>query len=217
MLNASTETSASAEPAWLQWVRKLQAIAQNGLLFTENPYDRERYEAIREVAGEMLAAGTGEPLEVIAGMFAAQTGYATPKVDVRGVVFRDGEILLVREAQDGLWTLPGGWADPNESPSESVTREVREESGFHTRATKLLALYDRSRHRHVPLHPFHVYKAFVRCEIESGEAKPSLETLEARFFPENGIPELSLARTTPAQIARCFQHLRHPEWPADFD
>jgi ADP-ribose pyrophosphatase YjhB (NUDIX family) len=205
------------EPRWLEWSRELQAIAQNGLLFSENTYDRERYEAIRHVAARILAAGSGEPLEAISGLFAAQAGYATPKVDVRGVVFRDDQILLVREAQDGLWTLPGGWADPNESPSESVTREIAEESGFTTRAVKLLALLDRAKHPHTPPHAFHVYKLFIRCEIESGEPRPSLETLEAAFFPEDRIPALSLARVLPAQIARCFQHLRHPAWPADFD
>jgi len=204
-------------PQWLEWSRKLQAIAQNGLLFTRDPYDRERYEAIRAIAAGIMSAGAGEPLEVVAGLFSGQVGYATPKVDVRGVAFRDDKILLVRESQDGLWTLPGGWADPNESPSESVTREVFEESGFQSRATKLLAVFDRAKHHHLPLHPFHVYKLFIRCEIQSGEAKPSLETLEVGFFAENSIPDLSIARVTPGQIARCFQHLRHPEWSTDFD
>jgi ADP-ribose pyrophosphatase YjhB (NUDIX family) len=204
-------------PAWLERARKLQAIAQNGLLFAKDPYDRERYEDIREIAARMMAEGTGEPLEVVTGIFGGQAGYATPKVDVRGVVFREEKILLVQEAQDGLWTLPGGWADPNESPSESVTREVREESGFATRAVKLLAVFDRAKHNHVPLHPFHVYKLFIRCEIESGEARPSMETLDVAFFAEDRVPELSLARVVPAQIARFFQHLHHPEWMADFD
>jgi ADP-ribose pyrophosphatase YjhB (NUDIX family) len=204
-------------PQWLEWSRKLQAIAQNGLLFTKDPYDRERYEEIRGIAARMMAEGSGETLEVVTGLFSGQAGYATPKVDVRGVVFRDEKILLVQEAQDGLWTLPGGWADPNESPSESVTREVWEESGFATRSVKLLAVFDRAKHNHVPLHPFHVYKLFIRCEIESGEARPSMETLDVAFFAEDRVPELSLARVVPAQIARLFQHLHHPEWMADFD
>jgi ADP-ribose pyrophosphatase YjhB (NUDIX family) len=206
-----------AQPAWLEWSRELQAISQNGLLFCENPYDRQRYEAIRDIAARMMASGSGGEVEVISGLFSGQAGYATPKVDVRGVVFRDGQILLVREAQDGLWTLPGGWADPNESPSESVVREIFEEAGFTTRAVKLLALLDRAKHAHVPPHAFHVYKLFIRCEIESGEARPSIETLDVAFFPENDIPDLSIARVTPRQIARCFDHLRHPEWVADFD
>jgi ADP-ribose pyrophosphatase YjhB (NUDIX family) len=204
-------------PPWLEWSRKLQAIAQNGLLFSQNPYDRERYESIRDIAAQIIAAGSGEPLDLISGIFAAQTGYATPKVDVRGVVFRDNQILLVREAQDSLWSLPGGWADPNESPSESVTREIYEESGFVTRALQLLAVLDRSKHPHTPPHPFHVYKLLIRCEIESGAPRPGLDTLDAAFYPENALPDLSLARVTPAQIARCFEHLRHPILPTDFD
>jgi ADP-ribose pyrophosphatase YjhB (NUDIX family) len=204
-------------PSWLEWSRKLQAIAQNGLLFTENQYDRERYESVREIAAQIMSAASGEPIETITGIFAAQTGYATPKVDVRGVVFRHEQILLVREAQDNLWTLPGGWADPNESPSESVTREILEETGFTTRALKLLAVFDREKHAHIPPYPFHVYKLLILCEIESGAPRPSSETLEVAFFPENSIPDLSLARVTPSQISRCFQHKYHPEWPADFD
>jgi ADP-ribose pyrophosphatase YjhB (NUDIX family) len=205
------------QPRWLEWGRELQAIAQNGLLFSTNVYDRERYEAIRKVATEVMACGSDETIEVISGLFSGQSGYATPKVDVRGVVFRDEEILLVREAQDGLWTLPGGWADPNESASEAVRREIYEEAGFVTRGSKLLAVFDRAKHGHTPTYAFHIYKLFVRCEIESGEARPSMETLEVAFFPEDRIPELSVARVTVGQIARCFQHLRHPEWPTDFD
>ena len=205
------------EPDWLLWAREVQATAQTGLAFTKDPYDRERYEAVRDVAAQMMMTSSDTPLDVITGLFNAQTGYATPKVDMRGVVFRDGQILMVREAQDGLWTLPGGWADPNESPSESVTREIFEEAGFTTKARKILAVYDRSKHGHVPPHPFHVYKLLVLCEIESGTARPSLETLEVAFFPQDGIPPLSLARVTANQIARCFEHFRHPDWPTDFD
>jgi ADP-ribose pyrophosphatase YjhB (NUDIX family) len=217
--------SPSGGPQWLAWARELQAIAQNGLHFTKDGYDRERFEAVREIAAQMMAAGSEAPVEAIVGLFGKQAGYATPKVDVRGVVFRDEQILLVRESEDNLWTLPGGWCDPNESPSESVTREIVEEAGFHTQAVKLLAVFDRAKHNHLPLHPFHVYKLFIRCEIEQHAAaheyepalKPNLETLESAFFAEDQIPELSIGRVTMAQIARMFQHLRHPEWPADFD
>lgn len=205
------------QPPWLEWSRELQAIAQNGLLFSKDPYDRQRYEAIRSVAAQIMAAGSGQPLDVIAGLFSDQVGYATPKLDARGVVFRDDEILLVREATDGRWALPGGWVDPNESPSESVTREISEEAGFKTHAIKLIALLDRAKHAHLPPHAFSVYKLFIRCEIESGEPRPSIETLEVAFFPEDRIPPLSIGRVTPAQIARCFDHLRHPDLPTDFD
>jgi ADP-ribose pyrophosphatase YjhB (NUDIX family) len=208
----------SPHPKWLDWSRELQAISQNGLLFAGNPYDRQRYEALRDIAAQMMAAGSADTsIATITALFDQQTGYATPKVDVRGVVFRDGQILLVREAQDGLWTLPGGWADPNESPSESVVREISEEAGFQTRPIKLLALYDRAKHPHSPPHPFHVYKLFIHCEILSGAPRPSLETLDVAFFGEHAIPDLSVARVTAFQIARCFEHSRHPDWPTDFD
>lgn len=145
--------------------------------------------------------------------------YPTPKVDVRGVVFRDGRILLVREVVDGRWTLPGGWADVGESLSEAVVREVREESGYETRAAKLLALYNLGRFQDGrPLRP-NVYKLFVRCELVGSEpaAIDGFETAEARFFAEDELPDLSAPRGTRAQLARLFEHARNPDLPADFD
>src|SRR5512136_250247 len=139
----------SLEPHWLQWARQLQAIAQNGLTYAQNAYDVERYTAVRQIAAEMMAAGSDTDLSRVLDLFSGEVGYATPKVDVRGVVFRGDALLLVKElVDDGRWTLPGGWADPNESPGEAVVREVFEESGFQTRAVKLLAVYDRSKHPH---------------------------------------------------------------------
>jgi ADP-ribose pyrophosphatase YjhB (NUDIX family) len=206
------------DPPWLAWARRLQAIAQTGLTYAENHYDVERYEQIRAVASEMMAAGSGAPVEQICDLFAGQSGYTTPKVDVRGVAFHDNRVLLVRELRDeGRWTLPGGWADVSDAPSEACVREIREESGFVARAVKLLAVYDRSRHPHQPPHPFYVYKLFFLCEITGGEATTSSETGGAAFFGEHEIPELSISRVTPQQIARFFEHLRHPEWMADFD
>ena len=207
----------SQEPRWLDWTRRLQAIAQTGLAYTEGVYDRERYRDIQEIAAEILGSHTGMEVDAVRALWANETGYATPKVDVRGVVFREDALLLVREREDGKWTLPGGWADVQASPAENVVREIQEESGFLTRAVKLRAVYDRSRHPHVPLFPHHVYKLFFRCEIIGGEAAESLETSEVAFFREHEIPDLSLSRVLPAQIDRFFQHLRNPEWPTDFD
>jgi len=153
------------EPDWIRWAREIQAIAQTGLHFSDSAYDRERYERLRDIAVEMFANGSDATKSSIRASFTAQTGYATPKVDVRGVVIKDGQILLVREISDGLWTLPGGWADVNNSPSEAVVREIREESGFVTRATRLIAVFDRSKHGHLPPFPFHVYKLFIACEL----------------------------------------------------
>jgi ADP-ribose pyrophosphatase YjhB (NUDIX family) len=201
---------------WLEWTRRIQAIAQAGLTYTEGPFDRERYHALQRIAAEMLAEHTGmDPVRSL-GLFAGESGYPTPKVDVRGVVFRDDRLLLVREREDGLWTLPGGWADVGESPREAVEKEIREETGYHTRAVKLLAVWDRDRHGAPPL-PWYVYKLAIRCELVGGEAADSIETEAAGFFAEDEIPPLSRGRIMPGQIARIFEHHRHPEWPTEFD
>ncbi len=205
------------EPDWIRWAREIQAIAQTGLHFSESVYDRERYERLRDIAAAMFAARSDATESAIRATFAAQTGYATPKVDVRGVVLKDNQILLVRETSDGLWTLPGGWADVNDSPSEAVVREIREESGFLTRATRLIALFDRSKHAHQPLFPFHVYKLFIACELLGGSAQTSNETSEVGFFDPDRLPPLSVGRVTPDQIAICIRGWNDPHSPTRFD
>jgi ADP-ribose pyrophosphatase YjhB (NUDIX family) len=202
---------------WMEWVTRLQAVAQNGLLFSENDYDRERYQAVQSITAEILAAGSGADLETVRHMLDHQTGYATPKVDVRGVVFEGDRILLVEEKADGGWTLPGGWADVHETPSEAVAREVWEESGFRVKPVKLLAAWDRTLHGHEPPHPFRIYKLFFLCALEGGEAKTSDETTDVGFFKEDAIPPLSMGRTTPSQIRRLFEHHRDPSMLTDFD
>jgi ADP-ribose pyrophosphatase YjhB (NUDIX family) len=204
--------------AWLEWAQRLQAIAQNGLTYSNNPYDIERYEQLRAIAAEIMAAHTGTEPHYILDLFQAEVGYATPKVDVRGAVFREHKILLVREKEDGRWTLPGGWVDIGESPSDAVEREVFEESGYQTRATKLVALYDRNhpRHGHTPF-AHHVYKLFFQCELLGGAAAASIETEGADFFAKDEIPELSLTRVVYSQIDRLFEHYFEPTLPTDFD
>jgi len=208
---------ATSNTRWLDWSKRLQAIAQSGLTYAHDPFDLERYKALRQMAAEMLAEGSGLEQAVILGLLEKETGYATPKVDVRGVVFRDDKLLLVREQSDGKWTLPGGWAEVCASPAENVVREVYEESGFVTRATKILAVFDRSKHPHEPPFAFHVYKLFLLCSILGGTETVSLETDSVGFFGEQEIPELSITRVTPAQVSRMFEHHRDPDLPADFD
>jgi ADP-ribose pyrophosphatase YjhB (NUDIX family) len=203
-------------PQWLEWVQRLQAIAQTGLTYTRDPFDVERYEAVREVAAEVAATRTDADVTHVRDLFAGEVGHATPKVDVRAAVFRGEAILLVRERAEGLWTLPGGWADIGESAGEAVVREAYEESGYRTCAVKLLALYDRNKHAHPP-YPFHVFKLFFQCELIGGEPTHSMETDGVEFFREDKLPELSVTRVTSEQIARFFEHLRHPDWPTDFD
>lgn len=205
------------DPVWLKWAKELAAISQNGLTYSENAYDIERYQAVRRIAAEMMSARSDQDANTFMTIFAGEEGYATPKVDVRGAVFRENKILLVQEKIDGGWTLPGGWTDPCQSPSECVIREIREESGYETEARRLLAVYDRSKHPHEPPMPFHVYKLFFLCEITGGSPKVSHETTAVEFFAENRIPELSVSRVLPDQIARMFEHYRNPDLPVDFD
>ena len=201
---------------WIKWAQKLQAIAQNGLNFSQNPFDRLRYEDIKVVAAQIFSSFTGTGTTAIMDIFDSQAGYATPKVDVRGVIFKDEKILLVKELSDGGWTLPGGWVDVGESPSQAVEREVWEESGYIVQAVKLMAVYDRNLHGHPP-HPFQIYKLFFLCQLTGGNAVDSIETTQASFFTEEEIPPLSLARTTPGQIKRAFEYNRQPDLETDFD
>ena len=204
------------QPNWLDWAQRVQAIAQSGLTYSTNQYDIERYEALRDLAAEMMAKGSASPVAPIRDLFAGQSGYATPKVDMRAAVFRENRILLVQECEDGTWSLPGGWADVGESPAEAIVREVREESGYETRAVKLLAVYDRNKHGHPPF-PFHAYKIFFLCELIGGEAAVSNETTGVDWYAEDALPPLSTTRVMPAQIHRLFEHYRNPQWPTDFD
>ncbi len=200
----------------LEWIRKVQAIAQNGLAFSQDPFDRERYLQLQELAVSALHTELDVPLERAAAFWEGEYGYATPKVDVRGAVFEDERVLLVRERSDGRWTLPGGWVDVNDAPSQAVAREILEESGYQARAVKLAALIDRNRHPHPPsVH--HIYKLMFLCELLGGHATTSLETDAVAFFPLTGLPELSTGRILSSQIQRLYQHQLDRTLPTDFD
>jgi ADP-ribose pyrophosphatase YjhB (NUDIX family) len=208
--------SRAMDPDWLDWAKRLQALAQTGLAFCRDPYDRERYTSVSAIAAAMIAAGSGAEPQRLTALLGAEEGYATPKVDVRAAAFREARVLLVKERADGRWTLPGGWADIGESPRSAVEREAREESGYEVRAVKLAAVYDRNRHAHTP-HLYHIWKLFFVCDITGGAASASLETEAAEFFALDALPPLSVGRVTAAQIAHMFEHCRHPEWPTTFD
>jgi ADP-ribose pyrophosphatase YjhB (NUDIX family) len=202
----------------LSIARELQALAQTGLHYTEGHYDRERYARIREIAAEILAANSTTPAAEILRWNSAEFGYATPKVDVRGFVMREGRVLLISEAADGgRWTLPGGWADVNESPAESAAREVWEETGYTCRVARLLAVYDREKQGHQPRFPFHAYKLFFHCELTGGAPQTGHETLAVDFFPPDALPELSVSRVTAAQIQRFAAKLATGDVTTDFD
>ncbi len=205
------------EPAWIPLLRELAAIAQTGLAYAKDPFDRERYERLAVLATELIAVPTRTDPAVIASLLQDQPGYATPKIDVRAGLFRAGRILLVREVTDGLWSLPGGFADVNCSPSEAILAEIEQESGFTARVTKLVALLDRRRHHAAHPRLAYCYKAYFLAEITGGAARPSLETTAVDFFAEDALPPLSTGRVTAALIARLYAHWRAPGLPTEFD
>jgi len=215
-LIASEDGDKHSCPQWLRWNKRLQAIAQDGLTYTKDDYDLGRYEQLRELAAEMLAAHSTGTLEQASDLLALERGPATPKVDVRAAVCRKGRILLVKEPGDEGWSLPGGWTDVGESPSEAAARETLEESGYRVRPVRLLAAYDRDRHGHPPI-PYHVYKLVFLCEILDEPPSSDVDTDGGQFFGEQELPELSVSRVIPAQIERFFEHHRNPNLPTDFD
>ncbi|HLZ98725.1 MAG TPA: NUDIX hydrolase [Steroidobacteraceae bacterium] len=205
-----------SEPTWLVVGRELKAIAQIGLTFSADAFDRLRYERLHELSAQLIADGSNGDAAKLLELFQLDRGYATPKVDVRGAAFRDGRVLMVREVSDGRWTLPGGWADVNQSAAECVVREIFEESGFQARALKLAAVHD-YRKRHPPRHLDSIYKLFFICELVGGSARPSNETSDVEFFARRELPILSVGRTTAEQIELMFRHAEDPELPTDFD
>jgi ADP-ribose pyrophosphatase YjhB (NUDIX family) len=199
------------------WARKIQSIAQIGLEYATDPYDRERYQALRALSAEMMAETSEIPTFRWLELFGKETGYATPKVDVRGAVFQGSEILLCKEQSDGKWSLPGGWADVNDPPSVAVIRELREETGYDVRCTKLAAVLDRDLHYDEDPRPFHSYKLMFLCEITGTGGALDHDIDEARFFPVDDLPELSLARTLPMHIESMQRHHHNPDLPTEFD
>jgi ADP-ribose pyrophosphatase YjhB (NUDIX family) len=204
------------EPKWLDWAKQLQSIAQAGLTYSKDVFDLERFELIRNISVDILAQHTGMERSVIKDLFASETGYATPKVDIRAVVFKDDKILMVRENSDGNWALPGGWADIGLTPSEVAVKEVKEESGYDVKPLKLVAVTDQKRHPHPPT-AYHIYKLFIQCEIIGGQASKGIETSEVKFFAENELPPLSTARNTKTQIEMLFKYLKNPHETIYFD
>lgn len=212
------EGAAAKEPArrWLEWARQIQALSQSGLAYGGDEYDRERYRRLQEIAAEIVQTHTTLPETAVLENFQMQAGYATPKVGVRGAVVREGQILLVRERADGLWCMPGGWADAGERPSQMVQREVEEESGFAVRAHKLIGVYDANREQG-PVEYYHTYKIVFLCEIVGGAARPGVETTAVAFFAPDDLPPLSHNRTNERQIREALAHAQNGARPAAFD
>ena len=198
--------------------RELAAIAQTGTHFATDRYDQERYQRVAELAAHLLATCADVPAETVYAWSKEEFGYATPKIDVRAFILDAERVLLVREdADEGRWTLPGGWADVNESPAESVVREVEEESGYVVKPLRLLAVFDREKQGHTPPLPYHVYKLFFHCVITAGSAKKTAESSESAFFTEAGLPDLSLGRVLPSQLRGFFEAIRSGWTETRFD
>jgi ADP-ribose pyrophosphatase YjhB (NUDIX family) len=198
---------------------KLSALAQDGLTYGADAYDLDRYRQISRLAVELLAAVSGRPADELAIELGRDSGYATPKVDVRGAIFDDRErVLLMREKTDGRWSLPGGWADPGDAPSAAVTREILEETGYHSSAVKLIACWDRELQQNPPPLAVHVYKLFFLCRPDGTVQPPAaLETLDVDWFAMGELPPLSLGRVNHRQLERALAHHLDPSLPTEFD
>ena len=198
-------------------IKEIRALAQSGLHYTRDPFDRERFERLIQIASELYAILSDSDLEAVERFFIPEKGYATPKIDLRACVFRDDRVMLVRERSDNLWTLPGGWADQNESPREGILREIKEESGFDAEIHTLYAVKDRDRNPYQPKYPVSIYKLFFTATTRGGSAESNLEVSEIDFFTEDDLPPLSEARVLPQDIHDGFQAYRSKERGCTFD
>lgn len=200
---------------WLEWAMELQSLAQAGLTYGKDLYDRERYERIREISAEIMAYQTDMPIQKVKGIFCNETGYQTPKLDTRAAIFQNGNILLVKE-NNGKWALPGGWVDVNVSVKENTIKEVKEEAGLDVTADKVIAIQDRSKHN-LPVYAYGVCKIFVLCTIIGGAFKKNIETTGFAYFSENELPELATEKNNAEQIKMCFDAYRDKNWSTLFD
>ena len=203
------DTTFLNEP-WLKWAIDIQSIAQAGLEYTKDIYDKERYEMLRDIAAEMISFKTEIPKEKVYNLFCNEKGYQTPKIDTRGAVFKDDKILLVHE-NTGKWSLPGGWCDVLESVASNTIKEVREESGYNVKCDRVIALHDRNK-RNKPIYVYGICKIFVQCELIDGEFVENIETTDAKFFGLNELPELDEAKCTKEQVKMCFDAYNDSNW-----
>lgn len=200
---------------WLQWAVELQALAQAGLTYGKDIYDQERYQRIREIAAEIMAAKSGLSMEQVNGLFCSEAGYQTPKLDTRAAIFQGEKILLVHE-NDGTWCLPGGWCDVNISAAENVVKEVKEEAGLDVTAELVIAVQDREKHN-FPVYANKICKIFFLCTVNGGAFQPNSETTESRYFGLHELPVLATAKVTAAQIQMCFDAYHAGHWTTLFD
>lgn len=195
---------------WLQWAIELQSLAQAGLTYGKDEYDKERYERIRDISAEMIARKSDISIEKVIDLFCNESGYQTPKIDTRAAIFENGKILLVRET-NGKWSLPGGWVDVNVSVGDNVVKEVKEESGLDVKVDKVIAIQDRAKHN-LPVYAYGVCKVFAQCSVIGGSFEPNIETTEFRYFTEDDLPELATEKNNEEQIKMCFSAYHSKDW-----
>lgn len=200
---------------WLDWAIELQSLAQAGLFYGKDVFDKERYTRIREISAEMVAQASGMPLSQVTDIFCSDTGYQTPKLDTRAAIFQDGRILLVQE-KNGTWALPGGWVDVDQSVKENTIKEVKEEAGLDVTADLVIAVQDREKHNK-PRYVYRVCKIFVLCRILGGAFRANTETVASGWFPLDALPPLAEEKNTREQIAMCFEANRAEHWVTQFD
>ena len=201
---------------WLKWAIEIQSLAQAGLTYTDNVYDIERYERLREIAAEIIEEKSNISLEKVKDLFFNKNGYQTPKIDTRAAIFKDEKILLTHE-NNGTWSLPGGWCDVLESVASNTIKEVKEETGLDVETIKIIAVQDRNKHNK-PIYAYGVCKIFVLCNVIGGEFIENIETTEIKYFSLDEIPNnLAEEKTNNKQIEMCFKAYKDEKWQTQFD
>lgn len=200
---------------WLQWAVELQSLAQAGIFYGKDVFEKERYERIREIAAEMISYKTDISMDKVKNLFCNEIGYQTPKIDCRAAVFQNNKILLVQE-KNGTWSLPGGWVDVNVSVKENVIKEVKEESGLDVMADMVIAVQDREKHN-LPVYAYKVCKIYVLCSVIGGEFKSNIETISSNYFGMNELPILATEKNNEEQIKMCFEAYQSENWKTFFD
>lgn len=201
---------------WLKWATEIDSIAQAGLAYSKDVYDIERFKQLKTIASEIISESMNLKLNKVKDILLDESGYLTPKVDVRGAIIKENKILLVKESTDGAWSLPGGWADINLSVSENIKKEAYEEAGARVNTKSIIAILDRNKHNK-PLMVQSVYKIFVLCELEDINFESNIETETYNFFELSNLPSLSLTRNTKEQIELCFEAYYNPNFKTKFD
>ena len=200
---------------WLELIIEIQSLAQNGLAYTNNVYDKERFERLRDISAEMLSMKSDLSLEKVKDLFCNEKGYQTPKLDTRAVIFKDDKILLVKE-NNGTWSLPGGWVDVLESVASNTVKEAKEETGLDVVPKRIIAIQDRNKHNK-PIYAYGICKIFVLCEVIGGKFEKSIETIETNYFSLDELPLLAEAKTNKEQIEMCFKAVNDESWQVQFD